>query len=91
MRGAVALPFLLLAACASDGRSGAAVPAGGAVVVRPVDGDTVVVDLGGQEEPVRLIAVYMGASGASDVIPEKRAAQRSRPVDLPRYKPGFAQ
>jgi micrococcal nuclease len=42
------------------------VPAGAAVVVRPVDGDTVVVEVDGQEEPVRLIGIDTPESVAPD-------------------------
>jgi micrococcal nuclease len=40
--------------------------AGAATVVRPVDGDTVVVDVGGREEPVRLIGIDTPESVAQD-------------------------
>jgi micrococcal nuclease len=66
VRGAVALPLLVLAACASSGPASPAVPAGGAIVVRPVDGDTVVVRVGGQEEPVRFIGIDTPESVAPD-------------------------
>ncbi len=39
---------------------------GAAVVVRPVDGDTVIVDVGGAEEPVRLIGIDTPESVAQD-------------------------
>ncbi|MFL6205986.1 MAG: thermonuclease family protein [Acidimicrobiales bacterium] len=41
-------------------------PAGRARVVRPVDGDTVVVDIDGQEEPVRFIGIDTPESVARD-------------------------
>ena len=56
---------LLLAACASDSSS-APLPAGQAVVVRNVDGDTIVVDLDGREEPVRFIGIDTPESVAPD-------------------------
>jgi micrococcal nuclease len=63
-------PFLLLlclvpTACAERSPSGTA-SAGAAVVVRPVDGDTVIVDVGGTEEPVRLIGIDTPESVAQD-------------------------
>lgn len=67
MRGAAALLMLALAACSSgSGGPTAQVPAGAAVVVHPVDGDTVVVEIGGQEEPVRLIGIDTPESVAPD-------------------------
>jgi micrococcal nuclease len=59
VRGAVVLLLtVLLAACSTgSGAPAASGPDGSAVVVRPVDGDTVVVDVGGQEESVRLIGI----------------------------------
>ena len=66
MRGVVALLLLAVAACSSGSDGPAAGPAGAAVVVRPVDGDTVVVDLGGREEPVRLIGIDTPESVAPD-------------------------
>ena len=56
---------LLLAACAPDSSS-APLPAGSAVVVRNVDGDTVVLEIDGQEEPVRLIGIDTPESVAPD-------------------------
>jgi micrococcal nuclease len=41
-------------------------PPGTARVVRPVDGDTIVVDIDGQEEPVRLIGIDTPESVAQD-------------------------
>jgi micrococcal nuclease len=62
------LPLAWLGACGlgDDGGSDAARPAGTAVVVRPVDGDTVVVEIDGQEEPVRLIGIDTPESVAED-------------------------
>jgi micrococcal nuclease len=58
---------LALASCASgDGVTAAPVTAGRAVIVRPVDGDTVVVDVDGQEEAVRLIGIDTPESVAPD-------------------------
>lgn len=56
---------LMLAAC-SSGSASAPLPAGQAVVVRNVDGDTIVVDVGGREEPVRLIGIDTPESVAPD-------------------------
>jgi micrococcal nuclease len=60
--------MLVLAVGASCGSEGT-VPRsdGSAVVVRPIDGDTVVVDIDGQEEPVRLI----GIDTPESVAPER--------------------
>ena len=57
--GAVALLTLLLAVtgCGDPGASGATGTPGRATVVRVVDGDTVVVRLGGREEHLRLIGI----------------------------------
>jgi micrococcal nuclease len=67
VRGAVTLLAVLLAACSSgSGAPAASGPAGTAVVVRPVDGDTVVVAIGGREEPVRLIGIDTPESVAPD-------------------------
>jgi len=67
VRGAVVLLMLGLAACSSgSGGPAPAVPAGAAVVLRPVDGDTVVVDIDGQDEPVRLIGIDTPESVAPD-------------------------
>jgi micrococcal nuclease len=66
---AVAAVAALLAGCGvlSGGREEAASgPPGTATVVRPVDGDTVVVDVDGQEEPVRLIGIDTPESVAQD-------------------------
>ena len=60
----------LAAALAACGVGGGAdrptAPAGTARVVHPVDGDTVVVDIGGVEEPVRLIGIDTPESVAPD-------------------------
>jgi micrococcal nuclease len=58
----------LIAGCGVLGDHGpdAARPAGTATVVRPVDGDTLVVDIGGREEPVRLIGIDTPESVAED-------------------------
>jgi micrococcal nuclease len=48
--------------------SGPPGPPGSAVVVRPVDGDTVIVRIGGTDEPVRLIGIDTPES-VSQVIP----------------------
>ena len=67
MRRVAALLALVLAACASrDDGPAAPVPAGRAVIVRPVDGDTVVVEVDGREEPVRLIGIDTPESVAPD-------------------------
>ena len=60
------LPMLLLTACASDDAAADARPAGTAVVVRPVDGDTIVVEIAGQEEAVRFIGIDTPESVAPD-------------------------
>jgi micrococcal nuclease len=55
---AVVLVALVLSACGGRDRPAAAPgPPGTAVVVRPVDGDTVVVRVAGAEESVRLIGI----------------------------------
>jgi micrococcal nuclease len=48
---------LLLGACGHDGSTAEPLPAGKATVVRPVDGDTIVVEVAGREEPVRFIGI----------------------------------
>ena len=55
-----------LSACAPESSHGPSKPAGTATVVRPVDGDTVVVDIDGREEPVRLIGIDTPESVAED-------------------------
>ena len=63
-RLAVTLSLLLFTAgCAASSSSGVA---GGGVVVRPVDGDTVVVRVSGVEESVRLIGIDTPESVAQD-------------------------
>lgn len=52
-------------------------PAGTATVVRVVDGDTVVVDVGGTEEPVRLIGIDTPESVAQDRPDECYGAEAS--------------
>lgn len=67
MRRAASLLALVLTACSpGDGAPVAPVPAGHAVIVRPVDGDTVVVEIEGQEEAVRLIGIDTPESVAPD-------------------------
>jgi endonuclease YncB( thermonuclease family) len=44
-------------ACSSQGAPSTGAPAGIATVVRPVDGDTIVVDLAGHDERVRFIGI----------------------------------
>ena len=61
----VALLAVGLAGCA-DARGSDASTGGGATVVRPVDGDTVVVRVGGSEEAVRLIGIDTPESVAQD-------------------------
>ena len=63
MRVLVLAAALLVGACAPGAPS---LPAGQAVVVRPVDGDTVVVEIGGREEPVRFIGIDTPESVAPD-------------------------
>jgi micrococcal nuclease len=55
-----------LGACASGPTADRSTPAGRATVVRPVDGDTVVVEVDGREEPVRLIGIDTPESVAED-------------------------
>jgi micrococcal nuclease len=67
VRRAAVLLLVLLAACANGRRAPAGPAAAGtARVVRPVDGDTVVVELGGHEERVRLIGIDTPESVAPD-------------------------
>jgi micrococcal nuclease len=68
VRRAVSLLALALVACSSGDGSAATPhpPAGHAVIVRPVDGDTVVVEVDGREEPVRLIGIDTPESVAPD-------------------------
>lgn len=67
MRRALTLLTLLLAGCSqTDGRDANPSAAGTAVVVHPVDGDTVVVEVDGREESVRLIGIDTPESTAPD-------------------------
>ena len=61
-------PLLALAVVACSGGDSAATPrpAGTAIVVHPVDGDTIVVDIDGVEEPVRFIGIDTPESVAPD-------------------------
>ena len=65
MRLAAPCLCLALAACA-PGVGTTSAPAGTAVVVHPVDGDTVVVEIDGREESVRLIGIDTPESVARD-------------------------
>ncbi len=59
--------WALLAACSSSGRTGApSNAAGAAVVVRPIDGDTIEVRIAGARERVRLIGMDTPESVARD-------------------------
>jgi micrococcal nuclease len=66
VRRLVALALLALASACSPGVRTPPGPPGTAVVVHPVDGDTVVVRIGGAEEPVRLIGIDTPESVARD-------------------------
>ena len=66
MRRLAASTLAVLATACSPARSAGPGPAGSAVVAHPVDGDTVVVEIGGHEEPVRLIGVDTPESVARD-------------------------
>ena len=66
MRRLAAVTLAVLATACSAPRPADPGPAGAAVVAHPVDGDTVVVDIGGHEEPVRLIGVDTPESVARD-------------------------
>ena len=57
---------LSLGACTTPSRAPTPAADGTGVVVRPVDGDTVIVSLGGVEEPVRLIGIDTPESVAQD-------------------------
>ena len=59
----ILMSILVTAGCGTSPRSG---PVGAGVVVRPVDGDTVVVRVGGAEEAVRLIGIDTPESVAQD-------------------------
>lgn len=64
---AVALILLgALGACAPSATSAPSASPGLATVVRPVDGDTLVVEIGGQREDVRLIGIDTPESVAQD-------------------------
>lgn len=65
MRATTTLLLLALVACGADDAA-QALPDGSATVVHPVDGDTIVVDLGGHEESVRLIGIDTPESVARD-------------------------
>lgn len=56
----------VVGACAPGGTSAPSTEAGLATVVRPVDGDTLVVDLDGRREHVRLIGIDTPESVAQD-------------------------
>jgi micrococcal nuclease len=66
VRRTATLLAVLLAACTGDDDPAATSAAGTAVVVRSVDGDTVVVELDGREEAVRLIGIDTPESVAPD-------------------------
>lgn len=65
-RSHAVLLAVLLSACATSGGEPEARPAGTATVVHPVDGDTIVVDIDGREESVRLIGIDTPESVARD-------------------------
>ena len=72
MRRVLFLSFVLLAGCT---RSAAApTDPGAATVVEVVDGDTVVVDIGGQQETLRLI----GVDTPETVDPDRRPSASAR-------------
>jgi micrococcal nuclease len=58
--------FLLLLAAASCARGGPSLPPGEAIVDHPVDGDTVVVRIGGHDESIRFIGIDTPESVARD-------------------------
>jgi micrococcal nuclease len=62
----LALVVASIAAGCRDGSTAAPLPPGSATVVHPVDGDTVVVRIGGAEESVRLIGIDTPESVAQD-------------------------
>ena len=61
-----ALAVLVVVAACAPARSAPSGPAGSATVVHPVDGDTVLVRIGGAEESVRLIGIDTPESVARD-------------------------
>jgi micrococcal nuclease len=66
-RSSALLIAVLAGGCSvTDGGPPRPVPAGTATVVHPVDGDTIVVDIGGREERVRLIGIDTPESVAPD-------------------------
>jgi len=66
-RSSALLAAVLTGACAvTDGSLSPPVPAGTATVVHPVDGDTIVVDIDGRQERVRLIGIDTPESVAQD-------------------------
>jgi len=65
-RSPAVLLAVLLSACATSGGEPEAGPDGTATVVHPVDGDTIVVDIDGREESVRLIGIDTPESVARD-------------------------
>ena len=66
-RAAAPLLALAVLACAGGDATSTPRPAGTAVVVHPVDGDTIVVDIDGVEEPVR----FIGIDTPESVAPER--------------------
>ena len=66
MRRAALVLLALLSACSPAARAPSPGAGGSATVVHPVDGDTVVVRVGGHEESVRLIGIDTPESVARD-------------------------
>jgi micrococcal nuclease len=62
----VALPLVIGCAHEAGPHVSESAPAGAAIVVRPVDGDTIVVEVDGQRENVRLIGIDTPESVAQD-------------------------